>query len=164
MNRISPAGPDDTPMAGLHPAQLFHIGVVAGDIDKAMAEMSRNLGLHWKGGKSVEMDLVIHGEERRLEMRIAHSIEGPPHIELIQAVPDTPWAAPAAPGVHHLCYWSDRSAAVCAHLTSSGNRRVLGREGAPSGYFLSPSGIYIEIIPRELRDHLAGWLGKPNRG
>jgi hypothetical protein len=42
-----------------------------------------------------------------------------------------------------------------------GNKRVLGRHGASSGYFLSPSGMYIEVIHRELRDHLAGWLSKP---
>jgi hypothetical protein len=55
------------------------------------------------------------------------------------AVPNTPWAPPKAPGVHHVCYWSDNSAEVCAHLTASGNKRVLGRHGASSGYFLSPS-------------------------
>lgn len=145
-------------MQGLHPAQLFHIGVVADDIDKAMAEMSTNLGLSWKGGKPREMDLVIDGEERRVEMRIAHSVQGPPHVELIQSVPNSPWASPKSPGVHHLCYWSDNSADVCAHLAASGNKRVLGTDGAASGYFLSPSGMYIEVIPRELRDHLAGWL------
>ena len=144
---------------GLHPAQLFHVGVVAGDFDSAMAEMSANLGLAWCGGKPAHSTLVVFGEERQLEMRIAHSLQGPPHVELIQAVPDTPWAAPSA-GVHHVCYWSDDAAAICARLEATGNRRILGASGTSTGYFQSPSGMIIEIIDRPLYDRLAGWIGK----
>jgi hypothetical protein len=130
----------------LHPNQLFHVGVVAEDLDLAIGEMSRNLGLTWKGGRPAMMDLWLEDGPRRVEMRIAHSVQGPPHVEVIQAVPNSPWSAPKAPGVHHLCYWADDSAAVVAHLELSGNRRVLGKPGSESGYFLSPSGMYIEVI------------------
>lgn len=154
---------DSTPpsLSGLHPAQLFHVGVVADDIDAAMREMSQNLGVEWVGGKATEMDLVVFGAKRRIEMRIAHAVQGPPHIELIQAVPGTPWSAPHAPGVHHLCYWSDHSAEVCQQLEQTGNRRILGEAGANSGYFLTPAGMVIEVIPRQLRDYLSAWITKP---
>ena len=46
----------------LHPAQLFHVGIVCRDIDATMAEMSANLGLTWKGGRPALHDLVIDGE------------------------------------------------------------------------------------------------------
>ncbi|MDO7841713.1 VOC family protein [Sphingomonas immobilis] len=150
----------DAVLAGLHPPQLFHVGVVAADIDVAMREMSASLGLAWKGGKAKVMDLCLYGQERKVEMRIAHSRQGPPHVEVIQAVPDSPWALPPATGVHHLCYWSEDSAAICARLEAAGNRRVLGKPSAPSGYFLSPSGMYVEIIDKDLHDSIAGWLAR----
>ena len=141
-----------------HPAQLFHIGVVAEDIDKAMAEMSQALGLTWKGGQPETMDLWLFGEPRRVEMRIAHSVQGPPYVELIQSVPDSPWAMPAAMGAHHLCYWSDRPAEACAALQAMGATRAMGRPDAASGYFKTPSGMYLEVIGPELRDQLSGWI------
>lgn len=144
----------------LHPAQLFHVGVVADDIDAAMRQMSADLGLTWKGGRPAMHDLCVYGEERSIEMRIAHSVEGPPHVELIQAVPGTPWEAASA-GMHHLCYWSDDAAALCARFEAQGHRRILGRAGAASGYFLSPEGMIVEIIHGDLHDRLAGWLAKP---
>jgi hypothetical protein len=148
----------------LHPAQLFHVGVVAEDIDQAMAEMSKNLGLTWRGGRAKTMDLCLFGEERRLEMRIAHSMEGPPHVELIEAVPGTHWAAPTATGVHHLCYWSDEAAEICQRLEAdTANQRVTGKPGAPGGYFLTPSGLYIEIIGPELHTQLSDWIRRESR-
>jgi hypothetical protein len=144
--------------AGLFPGELFHIGVVADDIEAAMRDMSRTLGLTWKGGsRPMIQELCIFGEERTVDMRIAHSVQGPPHIEVIQSVPGTPWETPTAAGVHHLCFWADNSAEVCARMEASGSRRVLGRPGADSGYFLSPQGLYVEIIGRPLRDYLTAW-------
>jgi hypothetical protein len=145
-------------VSSLHPGQLFHVGVVAADIDAAMAEMSRTLGLTWKGGRPQEMQLCIFGEDRTVEMRIAHSVEGPPHVELIQATPDSPWAAPTAEGVHHLCYWSEEPAKACAALLAAGATRALGKPDAPSGYFKLPSGAYVEVIGPDLHARLSGWL------
>jgi hypothetical protein len=144
-------------IGGLHPGQLFHVGIVATDIDKAMAEMSVAQGVTWKGGRPVLMDLTLFGEDRSLEMRIAHTVQGPPHIELIQAAPNTPWD-PARPGVHHLCYWSDLPGPICRSLEAAGYERLLGRPDADSGYFQSPGGMIVEIIGRELHDNLSTWL------
>ena len=124
---------------GLHPSQLFHIGIVAADFDATLAEFSRAFGLRWRGGKPTVMDAWIDGKRRSIEMRIAHSVEGPPHHEVIAAVPDTPWD-PTKSGVHHVCYWSDVAASICATLEATpGYRRVLGEVGSDSGYFLSPN-------------------------
>ena len=143
----------------LHPAQLFHVGIVCRDIDATMAEMSANLGLTWKGGRPALHDLVIDGEPRQIEMRIAHATAGPPHLELIEARPNTPWAEASAPhGLHHLCYWSQDAAQTCQRLEAAGNRRVLGKPGSAGGYFLTPTGLYIEIINPELHDHLSSWI------
>ncbi len=141
-------------MTGLHPGQLFHIGITAVDIDQAMAELSAQLGVTWRAGKPRVMDLVLHGEARQAEMRIAHTVEGPPHLELIQCIPDSPWAE-ASKGVHHLCYFSEDSVAVGLALEAAGHRRILGRPGAETGYFQSASGVIVEVIGRATRDYLA---------
>src|ERR1700744_682791 len=92
--------------AALHPGRLFHIGVVTDDFDATLAEMSRDLGLTWRGGEPRTSTLWIFGEPRSVEMRIAHSVEGPPHYEVIASVPDTPWRTGRG-GAHHVCYWSE---------------------------------------------------------
>jgi len=151
------------PVSGLHPSQLFHTGIVVEILDAGMAELGAALGLTWKGGRPVAMELQLYGEARTLTMRIAHSVQGPPHIELIQAIPDTPWALPAAAGVHHLCYWAEDSTARCAALEQAGFARVMGEQGSASGYFLSPLGIYIEILERDHHAALSRWLTGGNQ-
>jgi catechol 2,3-dioxygenase-like lactoylglutathione lyase family enzyme len=144
--------------SGLHPGQLFHVGVVAEDFEATLLELSRTLGLTWKGGRPHPYELWIYGECRTIEMRIAHSVQGPPHYEVIAAIPGTPWE-PVKAGVHHLCYWSDDAADICARFESTpGVRRVLGQAGAASGYFLWPSGVLIEIIGRQLHQQLSQWI------
>jgi hypothetical protein len=155
------AAPDGA--GALHPGQLFHVGFVVRDMDAAMAELGRDLQLNWKGGKPQSMRLQISGEEREIEMRIAHSVQGPPYLELIEARPNTPWDVNGTIVQHHLCYWSADSAAVCARLEAAGYRRALGASGSGGGYFVSPSGTYIEIINVALRDQLAGWISKPSK-
>jgi len=138
-------------MSPLHPGQLYHVGVVAEDIDKAKIELAA-LGLTFRGGKPRSMDLILGGEPRTLEMRIAHSEQGPPHVELIQAVPDSPWAQAGA-GVHHVCYWSEDVAAAGRALEAAGYTRIMGQAGG-GGYFQSGSSVIVEIIPTSTRDFL----------
>ncbi len=147
----------------LHPGQLFHIGVVVEDLSKAIDELSSGLGLTWKGGEPEQRTVWLDGEQRSLEMRIAHSVEGRPHFEVIEAIPDTPWAPANGLGVHHLCYWSDDSTRVCGELEQRGFRRVMGRPGAGSGYFRAASGVYLEILPRQRCDDISAWLTSGSR-
>lgn len=147
----------------LHPAQLFHFGVVCEDIDATMAEMSACLGVTWRGGRLTRMELCIFGEARSVEMRIAHTVEGPPHLELIQALPDSPWSAPAAVGAHHLCYWSEQPRAVIASLEAAGAMRALGRPGDARGYFRLPGGALVEVLDAETRGRLSSWIRGESR-
>jgi catechol 2,3-dioxygenase-like lactoylglutathione lyase family enzyme len=146
----------------LHPGRLFHVGIVTNDFDATLAELTATLGFAWKGGQARVMDLWLYGEPRQVEMRIAHSVQGPPHYEVIASVPDTPWD-PAKAGVHHLCYWSDRSNEVCAALEAAGYRRVLGQAGSEAGYFISPDGRLTEIIGPTLHGQLSGWIASAGR-
>ncbi|MET0362600.1 MAG: VOC family protein [Sphingobium sp.] len=141
------------------PGRLFHIGVVARDIDAAMTGLGRELGCGWRGGAPLRMTVCMNGSDREMSMRIAHSIDGPPHIELIEARPDSPWQVQKAIEVHHLCYWSQDALAACARVEQAGYKRILGRPGAPTGYFRNEAGQYLEIIDTALHDRLTGWIG-----
>ncbi len=142
-------------MTPLHPDHLFHIGVVAADIDEAMPRMARDFGLTWRGGGVRHTTTVLYGQARPLDMRIALSAQGPPHVELIEAVRDTPWEQAAA-GIHHLCYWSETPQADGEALIRQGSHRVLGLPGGDANYYEAPGGFYVEIISTKLRDRMAG--------
>jgi hypothetical protein len=148
----------------VHPAQLFHIGIVVENMPAALVELSSGLGLTWKGGSPETREVWLFGGKRTLEMRIAHSVQGSPHIEVIEAIPNTPWEPVKGLGVHHLCYWSDDAIQACRQLELRGFPRVLGRSGAGSGYFRSPSGVCIEVLPRSRCEDLTAWLndGQPD--
>ena len=150
-------------MSLLSSASLFHVGVVAKDIDVAMAAFTKELGVHWKGGYPLKMDVCVYGKPLSLEMRIAHTIEGEPHIELIQAIADTPWQVTRGREWHHLCYWSEEASELCQSLLDKGYARVLGFPGEDSGYFQAPDGLLIEIINAKLYRDLSGWLSKSNK-
>ncbi|MGE0386329.1 MAG: VOC family protein [Gammaproteobacteria bacterium] len=150
----------DTVAPRLAPERLFHVGIVVDDMDVARAELSALLGLDWAGGEPLRMTLCLYGSEREVTMRIAHSIQGPPHYELIQALPDSPWAAPAARGVHHLCYSAPDPVATCAALEAAGMQRVLGRAGSGSGYFQAPGGLLVEIVDEAMHARLRGMIAR----
>jgi hypothetical protein len=137
-----------------HPATLVHIGLVCRDQEIAQASLSATLGLTWCGGQPESWQLVIDGTRRDLTMKIAHSVQGPPHYELIEAVADTPWVTDQEVMLHHLCYHSSSGADTCLALEQQGFQRVLGRPGDSCGYFRSPLGLLIEIVD----DHLLGYL------
>ena len=104
------------------------------------------------------MSVVI----RRTEMpfRFVYSIDGP-HLELIQEVPGTIWAAPKDGAAHHLGYWSDDLAATAAALEAVGftcEARPAGDQLTAFAYYLSPTGLRIEIVDRTLFPDWTGFL------
>jgi catechol 2,3-dioxygenase-like lactoylglutathione lyase family enzyme len=143
----------------LHPARLFHSGLVVADIDMAMADLSASLGVRWKGGRPTVHHLHFDGTDVEIELRIAFTVHGPPHIELIEAKEGTIWPL-AAVGLHHLCYWSPDAESAAASLEAQGYRRLMGQPGSRGGYFEGPTGLRVEILTQEYYEHLAAWLSR----
>jgi hypothetical protein len=88
--------------------QLDHVGIVVPDVDRAMEELSTNLGVTWAGVYTPR--LRVRSEERGLHSishRIAVTAQRP-FLELIQAVPDSPWALTGdRMALHHVAYFVD---------------------------------------------------------
>ena len=90
----------------------FHIGIVVADLDAAMAELTRAAGLSW--GEPIDRRT---GE---WDYRIVYSIEGPPHVELVEGAPGSPWDASEGPRLDHAGWWIDNVSAEKERLEAIG--------------------------------------------
>jgi hypothetical protein len=131
---------------------FFQVGILVHDLEAAMDELSRGIGVRWGAIRERERDGLTY--------RLVFSVEGPPHIELIEGSPGTPWDT-VEPRIDHLMWWSDDLA---------GDTRRLEREGLPLdagdpiggdtwGYFKAEqSGLRIELIDSATRaDYRQRW-------
>jgi hypothetical protein len=114
----------------------FHICLAVSDLEASMREVGAGLGLTWN---DIE-ELTPAG----VRIRRAYSIEGPPHLELVQGPEGSEWDGPNGSTLHHLAVWSQDVASDVSRLEAAGMKRVfpakaLFREGA--------SGLRLEIVP-----------------
>jgi catechol 2,3-dioxygenase-like lactoylglutathione lyase family enzyme len=146
--------------APLSPADCYHTGLVVADLQNAIVSVTAAGGYTWT--KPVEATLAVATADAEYEVPFAfvYSIEAP-HLELIQAVPGTIWAAPPGGAAHHLGYWVDDLAAAAAALDSAGYRleaRPAGDQLSMFAYYVDPSGVRIEIVDRALFPDWPGFL------
>ncbi|MEZ0052342.1 catechol 2,3-dioxygenase-like lactoylglutathione lyase family enzyme [Mycobacterium sp. MAA66] len=147
-------------MTPLSPADCYHMGLVVPDLDSAIAEMTAAGAYSWT--KPVEATLKITTDDGDIDMpfRFVYSIEAP-HLELISAVPGTIWSARADGAAHHLGYWVDDLHGVAARLEAAGFRceaRPAGDQLSSFAYYVSQSGVRIEIVDRALFPDWPGFL------
>jgi hypothetical protein len=88
-----------------------------------------------------------------VELRVAFTLAGPMHVELLQAVPGTVWELRERAYLHHTGYWvaADRLASLSHQLDAAGMAREAGRwddSGEPVGwaYHSWPTGGRIELV------------------
>ncbi|MFI5783892.1 VOC family protein [Nocardia sp. NPDC051570] len=90
-------------MSTLLPA--YHIGIVVTDLERAMLELSENLGMEWHTPFNAPTQILVDGVvAKTVAPRLVYSKQGPAYLELMQQVPDTIWDKP---GLHHIGMWSD---------------------------------------------------------
>ena len=95
----------------------FHVGLVVDDVEQAMTELTEVLGLRW--GRVQRKELTMEGPAGRAEVDVcyAYSLDGPPHLELIEQRDGTVFEAP---GLHHLGVWTDDPAGESVRLDGCG--------------------------------------------
>jgi hypothetical protein len=79
----------------------------------------------------------------------------PPHVELIQEVPGSPWTAAPGNSIHHLGYFTDSLADSARMLEDNGFTFEATADVAPPGlalfaYYIDEFGTRIEIVDRAL--------------
>ena len=88
---------------------LDHVGIVVPRLEPAVEALSKHLGMEWMG--TVEPEFPMHDEAhgtRSIKLRINNSTLNP-RLELIEALPDSPWALADGSGMvlHHVAFFVD---------------------------------------------------------
>jgi methylmalonyl-CoA/ethylmalonyl-CoA epimerase len=138
--------------------ELHHVGIVVDDIDGAAQSVRRIYGIDVTVFDESSYTCLIDGVEHHTIQRLGLS-DGPPHVELLRTVPNSPVWTPA-PGIHHLGFVVDDLATASAELERRGAE--LWMAGVKSGrapigcvYHRDPLGQVIELLDRAVADRLA---------
>lgn len=134
--------------------EQFHIGIVVDDLETALEELGSLFGYQWCPVFAVEIPVVLPAGEIKVDLRFVYS-KTEPRVEVIQAMPGTPWVPAADSGIHHAGYWSDDIAVDGGRLETSGYaeeaRGILPDGATIWAYYRSPRGLRIELVSRQLQ-------------
>ncbi len=141
---------------------VAHVGIVTPDIEALAGELTRTLGVRFPASQEQVVEWRSGTEVGRSPVRLTWSVEGPPHLELLQGPAGTVWAAQGASHLHHLGYWADDVAAASAGLSASGLPLEIGGLGEgnePDGFaYHTGSGLRVEVLDSRRRRAIARWL------
>ncbi|GAA4530431.1 VOC family protein [Amycolatopsis samaneae] len=90
---------------------FYHACFVVPDLEKAMRDFTTATGTSWRP--------VRDGRLGDWDYRIVFS-EGPPHLELIEGPPGSPWDCGGAARFDHLGWWTRSIEDASARLAASG--------------------------------------------
>jgi hypothetical protein len=147
----------------LNHTDLYHVFLSATDVEGAMAELSRRLGVSWLPVMRGTYCAWVPGDDPVLEEAVTvYSREGPVYIELghfpIKPMPKgTDLLEP-----HHFGYWCDDVPGTKQALQASGwaLEFEVGRpgEGPSTPYLRSPAGYLVELIPRSIKERFDAYV------
>ncbi|NOY55646.1 MAG: VOC family protein [Actinobacteria bacterium] len=137
----------------------YHIGVGVEDLEAAMADLE-DFGIRWTPIQTRNRPMMSPDGPFDAELRFVYSLEGPPHIELV----DAPAGGKLAPTTWHLGYWVQDLPAATRHMVDRGatvTLRYEGPEDRPTSfvYVTLPSGVTLELVDAARRDALREMLG-----
>lgn len=138
---------------------LHHVGIVVPDPDEAVAGLRERYGIEVRMFEEREYPCRIADRDEAPVVRIGLSVGGPPHLEILRAVPGSPIWTPV-PGLHHLGYVVAHVPAEAAELDTAGAPLVMaGRSGDrhPVGqtYHRDPIGHLVELLDHATAARLA---------
>jgi hypothetical protein len=127
-----------------------------------MALYSAAFGFSWATVRESAPEVVVDGERRSAQIAVTYSVQGPPHLELVQERRGGVWAADGL-ALTHVGFWTEDLAAGMRALAESGlAARVhdAGRDGRPARYSYHPfaGGLWVELVHTSFRAQLAGWI------
>jgi hypothetical protein len=135
-----------------------HIGMVAADIEAAMAELGPAWGTQWYPGRDGSVDIPYQARDKiqAVPLRTAWGQRGPLRVELIQGVAGTIWPIQEGVYMHHLGYGVADLALEARKLADLGLALELTRAGGPPGevngfgLFRFAGGLLIELVSLEI--------------
>ena len=141
---------------------VFHFGVVVPDIEMAMAEFGRRFSLTWAPLQERDQKATTGGGEQVSEhIRFTYSVQGTPHLELVQSTDARLWRAGVGE-LHHIGVFADDLVAESARLAAEGSPLDFcgGHTGQPVGfaYHLVPGDLRLEVVDGTRREQFARWM------
>lgn len=143
-------------------ASITYMSVVVDDLDRAMLRNSAAFGLTWAQPWTGPIHTIVGGAEATSTVTFTYSCQGPPHLELIQAVPGTVWQP--GPGLHHVGVSVDDVGVAAASLEANGFMMEVFAADSGWAYVRSPVGLRIELVDRASQPGFDRWLAGGNLG
>lgn len=136
---------------------FYQVGIIVPALDPAMDELGSALGVTWGP--------IITPEYVNGPKRFVFSIEGPPHIELIEGRPGSAWDCSNGPRLDHIGLWTANVETAKGELAAKG--MPIDTDGADLGtpiftYHDAPScGMRVELVDQTRREPFYNSLGRP---
>ena len=106
--------------------------------------------------------MIVDGEQRRAQIAVTYSIQGPPYLELVQERRGSICGADGL-ALTHVGFWAEDLDAGQLALEASGlaaRVRDAGRDGHPARFSYHPfaGGLWIELVHTSFKAQLADWI------
>jgi catechol 2,3-dioxygenase-like lactoylglutathione lyase family enzyme len=143
---------------------LFKTGFLVTDLDGALRDFSRWLGVTWTPVQQSKLVLDTGAGREEVELRFAYTTGSPPYLELLEAQPRGYYAAPAGAHLHHVGRWVDDLAAASRTLAAAGlpleaaGVDAAGRSPSLFAFHRGPHGLRIELVDRAMQPGFETWL------
>ena len=137
----------------LQVGRFFEVGYTVANLSQAMTQLSNTMGLQWGPVQGETLNIrFASGKVAPVNLTATGSMQGPPYVELVQAVPAVyPWNATATSSPSHFGYAVHNLAAASDALVAAGFPRIAtvavpGQDAAIFAYHRGPGGMTIELI------------------
>lgn len=144
---------------------LFHVGVLVPDIEKAMDRFSAALGLTFKDPEVAHVDAFEQPSGMSvLDLRITWSLQGPPYLELLESQDNDGLYGHHHVGLHHVGLWEPDPVAMMERLLGMGLMKEAiqwSPEGKIIAAYTAPRELYgtrLEFIEGSRRPGMEAWL------
>lgn len=144
---------------------LFHIGVLVPNLDKAMDRFSDALGLTFMDPAVAHVDAFEQASGMSvLDLRITWSKEGPPYLELLESQDNHGLYGRHLEGLHHVGLWEPDPAKLMERLEGMGlvkealqwspEKKIIAAYTAPRELY----GTRLEFIEASRKPGMEAWL------
>jgi hypothetical protein len=143
---------------------LFKTGLLVTDLEGAMRDLGRWLGVAWTPVQESRIVLARGAEREAVELRFAYSTGAPPYLELLEAQPEGYYAAPGGAHLHHVGRWVDdlgKASEALAHAglpLEAAGVDAEGRAPAVFAFHRGAHGMRVELVDRTMQPGFEAWL------
>lgn len=146
---------------------MYHVGIVVPDARAAMQQYSEALGFTWSELGISTFDVLVDGRRREARVAATYSVQGPPHLEIVEELSGGVWAAGAL-ALNHVGMWTDDLADSVRQLESGGmpgRVRHAPGDGQPElfSYHETASGTWWELVSTAFRPRLEARLSSARK-